>query len=143
MGTSTNGILAYGYDLGDYFGERDDYDAPNPDWYDETEGWSESAQIALLAAHGFTETDWQADGYFDRKREAEEAMGVAIEHYCSCDYPMYLLAAKRQTAYRGDANPIDLTLPDNTDERLAWAIGVLGLKPKADKPQWLLASYWG
>lgn len=143
MGTSTNGILAYGYDLGEDFAGLSDYERNEPAWYDESEGWQESAEKALLAAHGFTETDWQVDGYFARKKAAEEEMGVELDTYCSGDYPMFLLAAKVQTCYRGDADPVDLTLPDNADERLAWALGVLGITPKADRPQWLLASYWG
>lgn len=143
MGTSTNGILAYGYDLGEDFAGLNDYQRDEPDWFDEREGWRESAHITLLKAHGFAETDWQADGFFERKREAEKAMGVELKAYCSSEYSMYLLAAKVQTCYRGDADPVDLTLPDNADERLSWALGVLGITPKADKPQWLLASYWG
>lgn len=140
MGTSTNGMLAYGYDLGEEFGFED---TAEPDWYDETDGWQESAEKALLAAHGFTETDWRVDGYFARLEAAKKEMGVEFDVYCSGDYPLYLIAAKVQTVYRGDADPVDMTLPDNADERIAWALGVLGVKPKADKPQWLLASYWG
>jgi hypothetical protein len=140
MGTSTNGILAYGYDLGD---PQDDFDPDDFPWYDEDEGFDESAEKALLAAHGFTETDWRADGYFERKSAAEKTIGVELVAHCSGDYPMYLLAAARQTARRGYVEVVDRTVPDNADERLRWALGVLGITPKAEKPQWLLVSYWG
>lgn len=138
MGTSTNGILAYGYDLGEDWGGVNEYDRPEPDWYDDAKGWEESASHALMKAAGVeTHSHWISDD------ELLKATGVCFDTYCSDRYPMRLLVAKTQTCYRGDADPIDLTLPDNADERLAWALGVLGITPKADKPQWLLASYWG
>lgn len=150
MSTSTDGILFYGYDLG---GPEDDGPAfkdlgedEHPTWYDpddEDADFIEAATTALLAAVGFTETDWRADGYHERKKAAEERMGVELDSHCSGEYPMYLLAAKKTTAARGYPKEVDFTLPDNADERLAWAIGVLGLDVGDQKPRWLLASYWG
>lgn len=142
MGISTYSILAYGYDLGPAFGYDDD-DLSEPIWYLEDEGWQESMEIALLAAVGFTE-DWfvSNDGYFERKSMMEKRMGVTVVPYGSSDDSMYLLAAKYQTS-RWNADPIDITVPDNANERLAWALDVLALKPKITKPQWLLTSYRG
>lgn len=153
MGTSTDGILAYGYDLGGpdegwnirFAGVEDEYE--NPDWYDdeneEGDGFGEVAMKRLLAAVGFTETDWRAEGYRERLRAAEAAVGVTFEAHCSGDYPMHLITAKVFTARRGHAKEVDFTLPDNADERLAWALDVLGIDVDDKKPAWLLASYWG
>lgn len=146
MTTSTDGILAYGFDLGDDFGfDGDD----TPDWATEDDDgcidWAGDAQRALLTATGFTEVyeDGRA-GYFAREREAEAALGVAFVAHCSDEYPMWMLAAAVQHASRGRAEPVDLAAPENADERLAWAIEVLGLdKFGGRQPAWLLASWWG
>ena len=155
MGTSTNGILAYGYDLqglgeGMRFKDLAEYDVP--DWIrdaDEDTGWKDfeyAAERRLLDAHGFTET-WETrvteEGYFSREQAAKTAMGVQIESHCSSEYSMFLLAAKVMIARRGFPETIDFTLPDDADERLAWAVEVLGLDVGDQKPRWLLASYWG
>lgn len=156
MGTSTDGILAYGYDIktpGEGMNFRGLHDNDVPAWLmedseDEDSGWhdfKEAATARLLAANGFTET-WETrtgDGYHAREAEAKKALGVEIVSHCSGEYPMFILAAKSQSACRGYPEPADLAVPGNADERLAWALEVLGIKPDADKPQWLLASYWG
>jgi hypothetical protein len=155
MGQSTDGILAYGYDIkrpgeGMQFRELDEDDVPRwlRDSDDEDADWldfGDAAMQRLLAANGFTET-WETrtgDGYHARESEAKAALGVDIVTHCSGEYPMYLLAAKSQEARRSYPEAADFTLPENGDERLAWALEVLGIKPEADKPQWLLASYWG
>jgi len=144
MGTSTDGILAYGYDLGDDFGFEYD-DKNRPAWMDnDDESYAETAWRMLLNANGFTETygDGHAN-YFRRERAAEEALGLKLVFYCSGEASMYILAVKEIRAHRGEALTIDLSVPGNANERLQWALDVLGVKPKADKPQWLLASYWG
>lgn len=111
MGTSTNAMLLYGYHLGsddDWLldGAGEYGELPTLDWFDpdaEDEGgpdFIEAAQERLLAEiAGFTETDWSADGYFARKRAAEELVGVEFEPHCSADYPMWVLCAKRLVAY--------------------------------------------
>lgn len=155
MGVSTDGILAYGYDLGEsgeqHFVGFDEDDAPawlkeDPDDEDtDLKDFGDAAERRLLDASGFTET-WETrigDGYHKRETEAQKALGVQIETHCSGDYPMYLLAAKVITASRGTAEAVDLTLPDNAAERLAWAVETLGLDVGDQKPRWLLASYWG
>lgn len=146
MTTSTDGILAYGFDLGDDFGfDGDD----TPDWAAEDDNgridWAGDAQRALLTATGFTEVyeDGRA-GYFAREREAEAALGVAFVAHCSDGYPMWLLAASSQTARRGFPEPVDMALPAGADERLAWAVETLGLDHlKGRQPTWLLASWRG
>lgn len=153
MGTSTNAYLMYGYDLGGGDGPWqiqgiDKYDTWEPAWLDEDEGFMESVLNKLRAAAGFTETDWRADGYFERRNAVDEQLGVEVESHCSGDYPMYVLAAKKFTAYRGDveAIPTDLSAlvaAESLDAKLARALEVLDFKPIQEKPGWLLVSYWG
>lgn len=160
MGQSTNGMLVYGYDLGggeeewkvreaDKYGGLEGLDwLPDPDDED-SDGIADAMMTRLLAASGFTETDWEADGYFGRVRAAEEALGVEIETYCSDDYPMSVLAAKTLTAYRGDCDVLDMAALNDPgtlagyDAKLAAALVALGLTPVQEKPAWLLCSYWG
>jgi hypothetical protein len=154
MSTSTNAILAYGYDLG---GADDDWKVREAgeygelalDWFDAEDDDADFITVAekrLLAASGFTETDWHADGYFDRQREAEARLGVEIESYCSNNFPMYLLAAKVITVRRGyveTVDPAELTVvPAEWDEKLSAALGVLGLTPLQERARWLLCSFW-
>ncbi|MFF8100157.1 hypothetical protein ACF07S_10335 [Streptomyces sp. NPDC016640] len=159
MGQSTNGMLVYGYDLGGEeewkIREAGEYgELPPLDWFDpdneEGDGFQEAAERRLLAQLAdFTETDWRADGYFEREREAKARLGVEFDTYCSGDYPMYLLAAKVITVYRGSAEEIDMTelaiAPEMNgwDEKLNAAVQALGITPTQDKPKWLLCSYWG
>lgn len=168
MGTSTNGLFAYGYDLGGPENEwagllGSDGEEIDPDelpaWYDpdDDDAFDEQAISHLLRATGFLvvpwdqRADWPADqsqDYHRTRREAEKALGIEFETHCSGDYPMYLLVAWHDTARRGQAEPIDLDklLIRRTDEvwdtKLAWAVETLQLRPRADKPQWLLASWW-
>lgn len=161
MGVSTDGILAYGFDLGGEEGEGGwkvreagkygDLELPwadpeSGDW----DGFGDAAVRRLLTAAGFTETyEDGRDGYFTRKSAAERGLGVEIESYCSGDFPMYLLAAQVITVNRGsviDVGPVmaaaDETVRQEWDASLARAISALGLTPLQEKPAWLLASYW-
>lgn len=156
MGTSTNAILAYGYDLG---GDESEWKVeqageygslPRLDWFDPDgdDGFVTAVEEWLLAAAGFSETDWRADGYFDRKREAEATVGVKFASYCSGDYPMWIIAAKVITVHRGDVKTLDLDALAREpaehcwDEKLDAAMRTLGLTPTQDRPKWLLCSYW-
>lgn len=165
MGQSTNAVLAYGYDLGGDEGEwkfaefdQDTYEIRLP-WFvdsddtgedDEAGGFIEQAEARLLAeVAGFVEADWQSEGYFDGKREAEALLGVEFESYCSGDCPMYVLAAHVITVHRGDSQLLDLAALANAvgvsdwDAKLDAAIKALGITPTQAKPGWVLVSYWG
>jgi len=157
MGISSDGILAYGYDLGGDDGEwkieeAGEYGEWTPSWLGEDEdeeGPVEAAELALLAAAGFTETDYEVAGYFDRKREAEARVGVEMTSYCSGDYPMYVLSAHAITVGRGSVKEIDFAalevarVEQEWDAKLTAALGVLGMTPKQATPKWLLVSYMG
>lgn len=158
MGQSTDAILAYGYDLGSNesgwkIREAGEYgELPALPWYgpqgdDDFQSAAERRLLADIA--GFTETDWQVDGYFAREREAKARLGVTFDTYCSGDYPMYLLATHVTTVYRGDTEHIDpadmLRRPaaEGWDAKLTAAVTALGITPVQAEPQWLLCSYWG
>ena len=157
MGTSTDAILAYGYDLG---GPEDEWRVEQLnddgelqlDWFNpeaDDADFVEAAAGQLLTAAGFTETDYKAAGYFARKRTAQERIGVEFNSYCSGDYPLFLIATKRITVARGHIAQLDLAAlaaevkTNGWDDKLHAALTVLGLTPKQDKPGWLLCSYWG
>ncbi len=159
MGQSTDAMLVYGYHLdgSDEWaveGTGEYGELPALDWYDPDDetGFQEAAEARLLASVGFTE-EWVpgagANGYFDRKGAAEEAIGVKFETHCSGDYPMYLLIAKGVTARRGYVEPIDFAAltaevqQQDADAKLRTALDVLGLNPTQERAQWLLCSYWG
>lgn len=152
MGMSADGILAYGYNLGgDNDGwaieETDEYGGWEPEWSDGEE-IAECMTARLLASVGFTETNWRAEGYYDRKREAEQKVPELVI-YCSHDYPEFVLAAFSVRVYQGHTQAIDFAaleqrrIEEDWDGRLRQALEVLGVTPKQEQPQWLLASRWG
>jgi hypothetical protein len=160
MGQSTNGILAYGYDLGGgdewKVQEAGEYGGlPQLNWYnpddEDSDGFPELAERRLLAEiTGFTET-WSSgnEGYFDREKAVKGRLGIQLGMYCSHEYPEYLLATEVITVYRGDIKGIDMAdlagapAREGWDDKLRAALTVLGLTPKQDRAKWLLCSYWG
>ena len=86
MGQSTNGILAFGVDLGDEI----------PKW---------------LWKH--TGVDENGDDPHEELEKALAAQGLYLIMHCSGDYPMYLLAYNEQVANRGSVVKVDLTVPDD------------------------------
>lgn len=164
MGQSTDAMLMYGYHLGgDDAGweveETDEYgalDASQIPWVldeEHEEGTDfdlvEEAGALLMASVGFTETDWRAEGYYDREKAAKAELGVTIKTHCSGVTPMYVLAAHCVTARRGHVDEIDFEALSRevaekaADAKLAAALQALGITPKQDNPRWLLCSYWG
>ena len=161
MGVSTDAMIVYGYHLGGGDGEFeihevDKYGAISVPWWAEADkededavDFFEAAMERLLADAEFTETDWHAEGYFDRKREAERRVGVKFESHCSGEYPMWILAAKVHKARRSDVMVIDPAalvldpVDGGWDAKLQHALDVLGITPKQERAQWLLCSYWG
>ena len=137
MGTTTDAILAYGYDLGGSDGwairEIDEYDSLDPAkfaWYDDEndDDFQEQAERHLLAS---------------------EVLGVQFETYCSDSAPMHLLAAKVITVRRGNCEVLDLpalsAMPaeHGWDDKLRAACQALGITPTQASPGWVLVSYWG
>jgi hypothetical protein len=159
MGQSTNAMLVYGYNLGgddgwELEGCGEYGEMPALDWYnpDDPDGddFQAAAERRLLAEiAGFTE-EWsrENEGYFDRERAAKAQLGVEFDTHCSGECPMYLLATKVITVYRGGAKPLDLVALDAEAAAKGWnatleaATRALGITPKTG-PGWILCSYWG
>lgn len=161
MSTSTDGILAYGYDLGgddagwkvEGLGEYDEW--PSGGWYDpevDDADFTEAVENTLLTAHGFT-LEWvpgaDNSAYRAGREAARTAIGVEAHGHCSGESAMYLLSAKAITAYRGHVETIDWPalererVEQDWDGKLAAALSVLALTPIQPEPRWLLVSYWG
>lgn len=160
MGTTIKAELSYGYRLQGSDGrwlvaevhpEDSDDRGLNLPWFDGGEdgfnSFDDAAKNRLLASIGFTETDWQADGYFDRQREAEARLGVKLER-TGWEAEDLLLVTRQVGAYLGDAEVVDPAVlaaeaSADTDERLRTALAVLGLTPLQEQPAWLLTAYRG
>lgn len=156
MGSSPTAILAYGYDIGgaeDWkIREAGEYGDPTVAWYNDDEdadGFVTQAENRLLVASGFTETDWQVDGYHARKREAENRLGVTFRYYCSFEYSSYVLATKVITVDWGETELLDLPklmaepAEQGWDDKLAAALCVLEITPNQERPGWGLYAFYG
>jgi hypothetical protein len=147
MGTSTDALLMWGYDLGG--GDDpwkvegvDEYGSIERPWLGEGDDFESAAMKVLLATVGYTETEY-SPGQWQREEDAKKRLGVSIEEHCSGSYPMWVLTAKTHRASRGECLAVDLTVDPAWGERLAAALKVLDLKPLQAEPCWLLASFYG
>lgn len=155
MGQSTNGILAYGYDLGgsekwkvaewdpkEWDLKTDWYDADKVDEYGDPAGVIEQAARHMFAAAG----EPLPSGYFDADHAPKATFGVEFTDYCSCEYQMWILSAHDIVVYRGDTEAIDFAAlteqakAEDWDGKLRKAVELLGLTPNDPQPRWLLAS---
>lgn len=157
MAQATNGILAYGYDLGsgedwrvrEAAGEFGELAVPWYDPADPEQDFPSAAENALLTAAEFADLTEKhaAGGYSERRQSAREQIGVEVETYCSDGYPMYVLAARTVTVRRGEIADVgELAAGRGSDhaardDRLRWALAALGLTPAQEQPSWLLCSY--
>lgn len=154
MGMSSRARLAYGYALGgdeDSDGwlieEASEYGEWEPDWQGE-DGITEAAEARMLASVGFTETDWEVDGYFDRQRDAKARLGVKFVHHGG-EWSCVVLATHETTVEWGEVAEIDfatleqLQVEGDWNAKLAHAVKTLGITPKQASPRWLLVAAYG
>lgn len=144
MGNNLTGMLIYGVVVPTDWPDDGNYGYVYPDWHDEEEGdLGASIDAQLLRAWGFLETDWAADGYYERSTAAAKAMGVEVEYASWGDDALpIILTVKRIEAPDGCPVPVtDLTPPPGADDKIAWALQALGFP--AQPAQWLLAASWG
>jgi len=131
MGQSTNGLLYYGFTFCDPDEDGD------PPWA--TEGGPPAPGVEYS-----DETRQQFHAYWDAKREFIKSTGITIVNHCSCDYPMYAIAAaeSEHTAYRGSPERLGdiLEAPSSWSAKLFDVCEKLGLEWQ--DPQWELASLW-
>ncbi|WNI20348.1 hypothetical protein [Actinacidiphila sp. ITFR-21] len=160
MGQNTDGILAYGYNLGGpdegwEVQETGRYGELLPvDWYDEAGDGGDFVTAAELhlrtTVGGFTE-QWTkgagAGGYYERAEAAQARVGVKVVRHCSNVAPQFVLATHVTAAARGRVVPLDFDdltrsrLAGDWDDQLARALAALGLTALQDAPAWLLLSY--
>ncbi len=136
MSIDTDAILAYGYDCGEDFFTGWGAEPPWKTPFDAS--YRDAAARALMNATGLR---IQPGDYFD-PGDLKRVCGVELIHHGYDGSPSYILAAASQTAYRGDPQVADFSIPEGADEKLAWAVEVLGFTPKLRGPRWLLASWW-
>ncbi len=164
MGVSTDGILAYGYDLDgqDGLNVAEAQASPTNDgylktsWYDAEhdeitdEDGDELGTIAILTKRLYdTIPNAPVVEYeYEREDPVKDHYGVWFEGHCSGEYPMYILTTHVVTARRGYPQTLDFTeleakrLRENWDAKLARALAVLEVTPLVPA-SWLLASDWG
>lgn len=145
MSISSDGIIAYGIDLGE--GMDDDEGTVFP-WQDEEEYDGEFREWVLTKILGFTE-EWHKDneGYFDRQKAAWSPFPLEMVLHCSYEYSMYFLAVKGtvHTARRGYPTFIE-KLPvvhDGQRQALIMFAEKHGLKCDPTKMGWHLLSMYG
>jgi hypothetical protein len=169
MGRATDALLIYGYDLGSDDAEGgwkvqqvNEYGYLLPtSWYDpDDEGdeddedgndFATAADAHLVKiAGGFTETftaGADEGGFWDRRKQAQDRVGVSVATYCSDGAPMYALAAHVTRVARGEVeliDPLDLAArpaAEDWDSRLVVALDALELVPVQKTPRWFLVSF--
>lgn len=165
MGVSSDGILAYGYDLGGedagwkitqagewgewtpHWPNSDPHADPHADPDEADRDLAEDVRWVLLAAAGFTETAPDAPGYDTRLQQAEQRVGVELISYTAPSYPQYLLCTHEITVHRGDVETVDFPalearrVAEGWDTQLADALDALGIRPHQPSPGWLLVSF--
>lgn len=138
MGMSPEAHIGFGVPLWD----SDD----DPDWIPEDAedpaGWVEKK---LLASVGFTETDWRADGYFQRRREAERKVGVKVEYGGTWDYTTYILVVADSHVENewGQVTEVKAQHEDHLHACKLIADALKALGAPAQEPAWLLWAFYG
>ena len=113
MGISSDGILAFGFDLGleeenPEFLLRPDVERNEDNDYDQEEDYFDFDDF-LYHIHGLGEypsegTDAEKTQYFEAKKKLESECPVELVRHCSYDYTMYIIAinGSEKRSYRGD-----------------------------------------
>ena len=139
MGMSIDGILAYGYDLGNEDQWPYDDDERAADWRKPWMDVSEESDtdVAILELLGI---EIPVGEY---SFSVVNAQDFELVHYGVCDYSSYILTLKdAQVSAYYEAKSVDLTINPEWNKRLKRATDSLGLFPPQN-PQWLLAAYYG
>jgi hypothetical protein len=137
MGSSPKAVLAYGYDLTKDF---DFWDKPTPAWRDGDGSVRDDAARALMAAAG---KPVGPDDYFDPE-DVEGVCGVQLVKLgYESDDPVILATKEHRADWDSPLVIPHFVLPDEDDQKLAWALGVLGIDPGERLPEWILGTYYG
>lgn len=144
MGVSTDGILFFGFDLG----EDEENEWP---WEEEDEDW----ENAYLKRKGFETVPFTADGspgrskyesYYEKRKELLKECACTIGHHCSDSYGMRYVALKDHNMYawRGEPKEVPpqfLMVSNEEVSKLKEFCEFMGIEWRT--PKWYLASYWG
>lgn len=128
MGSSSVGILAYGYDIG----------GQDVGW--RIEGADELGSYQFpLREHNSDETflEWARD-VLDRI-DSE----VVIVQYGTYDFPGHILATKLHKAYDYGAKMVSIDIDHHAASELDRALEAFKIVPKQIQPEWILASLYG
>lgn len=147
MGTTTDAIIAFGFDLG---GAEEGFEAP---WYDAEEKWEGDweewyADIAGIKRpeHPYESDDKDWKRYTAEKDKLLKNTKVTIDGHCSSEFPMYALVigasiTRASRGYPEKLKPLDKTTDPSWESSIKDFCKLTGLPFK--KPSWLLYSYWG
>lgn len=133
MGTSTDGILLYGFLWEDP--EYDGKDYPWADWgeenskYDEPEEWL--AEILGVPPLSNTPTEKERETYYLQCLTVLAETKLGMVRHCSSDYPMYAIVIREsvQIAWRGFGTPIT-----SLEIKPEWNENLLRVGKNANKP---------
>jgi len=151
MGSSPRSILAYGYNLGNRDSKWNFKYKPASKLRhileDRHQTVDDIENLLLAEIVGFTErwVDPEVSvGYWARRREAMQKIGVTIETYCSYDYPGLILSARTYEANDWGAELISPPIIlHQANQLLDKAIKALAIIPDRDDPSWILGAFYG
>lgn len=131
MGTSTNGILVFGFEVGD-----EDQAPSFLDGYEDFEEYLED--ISGLPKWGEPGHSW------DEQRSFREQCPVDLVTHCHHDCRMYILAVRgtEHVAHRGFPKEINLADLDVSTEKIAALKEWAAKRDLKGEPAWLLCSMW-
>ena len=146
MGTSTDGILAFGVN----FGDEDDFEETCPSRLAEILQSEDGLEDYIVESSGIGQwsedfTSEESEGYWSRRVDILKDSPVEEVMHCSSDYPMTILAVpgfvrRANRGYPLDIKPESLVVPQGKiDAFKAW----LAQHGVEDEPRWILCSFWG
>ena len=172
MGIDSDGILAFGVDLGEepdlpwrvYDEEEDEYDTDFEEWYVGLKGvsskviwaeyyeWAESPEAQQFPNWKRVEEyeklhpEWRdaLNSHYANRKAALEDVPIEIVTHCSWDYPMYIVAVVGSVtkAYRGGPQKIEDWVVPHGKVQTASDFCDEHGLPFED-PTWILASIYG
>ena len=145
MGVSTDGQICFGvlFEEGYEFPwDCEEYDYDIDVWWDEMNGFNPPFPFNS----SLSEEEQQKYFEYRRNFKKQHPLPVDTVNYCSCDYPMYILAIPKtwfiaNRGYPVKFNPKELEVSQNEINNLLDFCEKYGLK-FIDGPVWFLSSNW-
>ena len=158
MSQSTDGHICFGILLEEGAGpfpwdEDDEYGYGDiEEWWRKINGYKPPFEIweEHVAEYLPGVTLEMKDEYYNHRRDWKKVNPVPVElvNYCSCDYPMYIIALSEtcKNANRGYPEafePNDLVVSAERAMELINFCKKYGIDMGEEYPRWWLSSYWG